>query len=326
MLLLTLLFIILPAVAAELLDQARQKAIYDAEPASARKQTLIFAKAGKCIAPCSDLQEAYHACCLGFDQEKVDLDGAQCTIYCHQVFGLDPPAHKEFSDPASCARQCTKTADCKHSQLDGCKKCVSLSENLKERDNMMLMVAWERIPGNKYEQEVEQLKSENADLEGMKKAAESETRLQKGLRTLLSQRIKSCEKLVARVFGHRDATLNALFQEATLDVRSNKYKMYFGKRFSGGILVDSSYAFYPWEHHTFTSCLEACSKDDDCKAAEYDPESQDCQIVTRWKGLENVQPDLYNGRSISAIRIGRKWEVVVANKARKVLEAIQRVL
>jgi hypothetical protein len=193
-----------------------------------------------------------------------------------------------------------------------------------EPRNVVSLVRGQESLGDRCEQEIEELKSEKADLEVKKEEAEMWLKLYEELTTDIWEQKLSSERLVAQAFEHRDATLNALFQEATLDIWGAKFKMYFGKKFGLGTVADS---VSPLKHQcSFTSCLEACARDDDCEAADYDPQTQQCSIVSKWKCLENVIPDTYDGRSISAIRVGRKWELVVASKARKILEAIYRAL
>jgi hypothetical protein len=184
------------------------------------------------------------------------------------------------------------------------------------------MVRSQETPRDKYGQDIEQLKSEKAELEGKKEETELWLRLCLKLSTENWEKRLSCEKLVAQAFGHRDATLNALFQEATLDIQGAKFRMFFGKSYGVGTVAEG---VGPLEHqHSFTSCLNACSRADNCKAADYDPDTQVCRTVEEWNCIENTIPDIYDGRSISAICVGRKWELVVANKARKILEAIHR--
>jgi hypothetical protein len=146
-----------------------------------------------------------------------------------------------------------------------------------------------------------------------------EAELYQRFNKVLGWKIESCENLLAGAFGHRDRALNAMFQKALPDTRDAKYRMFFEMGFTVGIVVEN---FYPLEHHTFTSCLEACSRDDGCKATGYDPETNFCLLVTKWNNPENAIPDPFDSTRISTILVGRKWEVVVASKARKVLEAI----
>ncbi|KAF7171826.1 hypothetical protein CNMCM5623_004150 [Aspergillus felis] len=307
-----LLFIILSVAAPVLLAETHQEAIYDAEPATSQAQTPLFAEADKCIAPYLDSQETYDACCPGFDQATVFSDGTRYAIHCHLLSELDPTPQHEFSDPASYARQCTGTPGCKGLHWDRSKRRVLQSKSPrteKRPGDFVTMVRGQESLADKYEAEIEQNRLE--------------ARLYRRFTKILVRKIESCEDLLARAFGHRDRALNAVFQNALLDTRDAKYRMYFGMGFTVGIVVENS---YPLEHHTFTSCLSACSRDDDCKATEYDPETNSCLLVTEWKNPENAVPDLFDGTRISTVLVGRKWEVVLASKARKVLEAIRRVL
>jgi hypothetical protein len=148
----TLLFIILPAVTAETLVQ--REAIYGPGLATARRQPLLFTDADKCMTPYPDSQEAYEACCLGFDQAKVVLDGEQYTTNCRRAFRLNRTPQQELSGPVSCARQRTKTAGCKCLQYDMSKKCElpfnDLLTGSKSRD-IVTMVRSQETPGEKYE-------------------------------------------------------------------------------------------------------------------------------------------------------------------------------
>jgi hypothetical protein len=277
------------------------------------------------MTPYPDSQEAIEACCLGFDQAKVDLDGEQYITNCRCAFELNLTPQQELSGPVSCARQCTKTAGCKGLRSDMSEKCElpfnDLLAGSKPRD-IATTVRSQETPGEKYEQEIEHLRSEKADLEGKLEEAELWLRLCQKLSTEIWEKRLSCEKLVAQAFDHRDKTLNALFQEATLDIWGTKFKMYFGKRYGVGTVAEG---VGPLEHqHSISSCLNACSRDDGCKAVDYDPDTQVCRTVKEWNCIENTIPDIYDGRSISATRVGRKWDLIVANKARKVLEIICR--
>jgi hypothetical protein len=278
------------------------------------------------MAPHSDLQEAYEACCPASDQVNVVLDGKQYTIHCRDEFGVNCTPQQEFSNLVSCARQCTKTTGCKSLQWDMSEKCLLILDELmtKSKPRTIAMVQSQESLGDEYGQEIERLKSEKASLEKKKEEAEQWLSLCERLNQDIVEKRQSCEKFVAQAFGHRDSTLNALFQEATLDISGAKFKLYFGKSYGVGTVADGVGLLK--HQHSFTSCLKACSRDDDCKAANYDPESQECHIVDKWKHIGSVIPDMYDGRSISAIRVERKWELVVASKARKVLDAIYRAL
>jgi hypothetical protein len=165
------------------------------------------------------------------------------------------------------------------------------------------MVRSRETPGDKYEQEIEQLKSEKADLEGKKEGAELWLQLCQTLSTEIWKKRLSREKLVAQAFGHRDAALNDLFQAAILDIWGAKFKLYFGNSYVVSTVAEGVGPLKP--QHSFTSCLNACSTDDDCKAADYDPRypgmSHCVRMELHWKHysrhLRRQKHQCYPGRT-----------------------------
>ncbi|KAB8202238.1 hypothetical protein BDV34DRAFT_228563 [Aspergillus parasiticus] len=201
--LLALLCILLSAVVAEFSMPNQQEPMYDADPAISRTQTPSFARADKCIATYSDPQEAYDACCPTFNQAKVTLDGAQYTIDCRVVWGVSPLRQADSSDPASCARQCTKTAGCRASQWDRSNKCVLFLRNFRSEEKpsqFVTMVRVQEAPGDKCTEEIEQLKKQNEAAEKeVKSCQQSNGQLQQE-RDDVNRQLGDCQKEVGSCY------------------------------------------------------------------------------------------------------------------------------